>query len=319
MGKVLITASHFQSLCADALNLLKENGHEVILGDSDIPYFSFEQLKQWAPVIDAAIIGMDLWDEKVFGIAPKLKVLARFGVGTDNIDLQAAKKHGVKVVNARGMNSNAVAELAAALILNALRNIPDLNRRLSGGEWARRVGHELKGKTVGLLGFGDIGGKVAKKLSGFEARLLAYDPLPDFAKAEKLGVLMTDLDTILLQSDILSIHMPSIPSTYHIVNAELIAKMKRGAYLVNTARGVLVDTEALCRAVKEGVLRGAALDVYEKEPLPPDDPVLHTEGILCTPHTGAETAETYKAISMMTAQAVIDVLNGGNPQNWLNR
>lgn len=319
MGKVLITASHFQSLCEDAMDLLKKNGHEVILCDSDIPYFSFEQLKQRVSDIDAAIIGMDQWNEKVFDIAPKLKVLARFGVGTDNIDLQAAKRHGIKVVNARGLNSNAVAELAVALILNALRNIPDLNHRLSGGEWARAVGRELKGKTVGILGFGDIGGKVAKKLSGFEVRLLAYDPYPNSEKAGKLGVLMTDLDNILSQSDILSIHMPSIPSTYHIVNSSLIAKMKKGAYLINTARGTLVDTEALCKAVKVGALRGAALDVYEKEPLSPDDPVLHMEGILCTPHTGAETAETYKAISMMTAQAVIDVLNGGNPQNWLNQ
>lgn len=319
MGKVLITASHFQSLCADSLDLLKKNGHEVILGDSDIPYFSFEQLSQWTPDIDAAIIGMDQWNEKVFDIAPKLKVLARFGVGTDNIDLQSAKRHGVKVVNARGINSNAVAELAVALILNALRNIPDLNHKLSGGEWARAVGRELKGKTVGILGFGDIGSKVAKKLSGFEVRLLAYDPYPNSEKAEKLGVLMTDLDNILSQSDILSIHLPSIPSTYHIVNSGLIAKMKKGAYLINTARGALVDTDALCKAVKAGALRGAALDVYEKEPLPSNDPVLHTDGILCTPHTGAETAETYKAISMMAAQAVIDVLNGGIPQNWLNQ
>lgn len=319
MGNILVTASHFQTLCQDAIKLLERNGHRVILNDHDMPYYSFDELAVWAPEIDGAIIGMDQWNEAVFQLAPKLKILARFGVGVDNIDLEAAKRHGVQVVNAAGMNANAVAELAVAMILNCLRGIPQLYQRLTAGEWARAVGRDIQGKTVGLLGFGDIGGRVARKLSGMDVRLMAYDPYPNQEKAQSLGVVLADMDTILSQSDIVSIHMPSIPATYHVMNQEAFRRMKAGSWLINTARGALVDTEALIDAVTCGHLAGAALDVFEQEPLPLDAPVLHTPGILCTPHAGAETVETYQSISMMTAQAVIDSLSGKTPQNWLNK
>lgn len=319
MGNILITASHFQTLCQDAIRLLEENGHRVILNDHDMPYYSFEELSQWAPEIHGAIIGMDQWNERVFQIAPNLKVLARFGVGVDNIDLDAAKRHGIQVVNAAGMNANAVAELCVAMILNCLRNIPQLNQKLTQGQWARSVGRDIQGKTVGLLGFGDIGGRVAKKLSGMDVNLLAYDPYPNLEKAKALNVTMADMDTVLRQSDIVSIHMPSIPATYHVMNRDAFRKMKPGSFLINTARGALVDTDALIEAVNCGHLAGAALDVYEQEPLPANAPVLHTPGIQCTPHTGAETLETYQNISMMTAQAVIDSLSGREPKNWLNK
>ena len=297
MGNILITASHFQTLCQDAIRLLEDNGHHVILNDHDMPYYSFEELAVWAPDIQGAIIGMDQWNEQVFQIAPKLKILARFGVGVDNVDLEAAKRHGVQVVNAAGLNANAVAELGVAMILNCLRSIPQLNQKLDQGEWARAVGKEILGKTVGILGFGDIGGRVAKKLSGMGVELLAYDPYPNEAKARDLHVTLTDMDTVLAKSDVISIHMPSIPATRHIMDRAAFAKMKQGG----------------------GHLAGAALDVYEQEPLPMDAPILHTPGIQCTPHTGAETVETYHNISMMAAQAVIDSLNGKEPKNWINR
>lgn len=181
------------------------------------------------------------------------------------------------------------------------------------------MGRDIQGKTVGLLGFGDIGGRVARKLSGMDVRLLAYDPYPNQEKARSLGVTLADMDTVLSQSDIVSIHMPSIPSTYHVMGREAFRRMKSGSWLINTARGALVDTEALIEAVTCGHLAGAALDVFEQEPLPADAPVLHTPGILCTPHAGAETVETYQNISMMAAQAVIDSLNGLEPKNWLNK
>lgn len=318
MGNILITASHFQTLCQEAIHLLEANGHRVILNDHELPYYSFDELAIWAPEIDGAIIGMDQWNEQVFRIAPRLKILARFGVGVDNIDLAAAKRHGVQVVNAAGMNANAVSELAVAMILNCLRNVPELSRKLAGGQWSRAVGRDLLGKTVGLLGFGDIGGRVAKKLTGFEVRLLAYDPYPNREKAAALGVTLADADTVLTESDIISIHMPSTPETRHIMNNETFQKMKSGSFFINTARGALVDTQALVDAVVSGHLAGAAVDVYEQEPLPMDAAILHTPGIQCTPHTGAETRETYSNISMMAAQAIIDSLNGKKPKNWLN-
>ena len=319
MGNILVTASHFETLCQDAIRLLEENGHRVILNNHDMPYYSFEELAVWAPEIHGAIIGMDQWNDQVFQIAPNLKILARFGVGVDNIDLEAAKRRGIQVVNAAGMNANAVAELALTMILNCLRQFPQLNQELIQGTWARAVGRDLQGKTVGLLGFGDIGSRVAKKLSGFDVNLIAYDPYPNLKKAEMLGVTMADMDTVLQQSDIVSIHMPSIPATRHVMNRETFGKMKPGSYFINTARGALVDTPALVEMVSNGHLAGAAVDVYEQEPLPMDAPILHTPGILCTPHTGAETLETYQNISIMAAQAVIDSLGGKEPKNWINR
>ena len=148
---------------------------------------------------------------------------------------------------------------------------------------------------------------MAKKLSGFDVKLLAYDPYPNQKKAAALGVTLADLDTVLSSSDILSIHMPSLPATHHFMNQDKFSKMKEGAYFINTARGALVDTQALVQAVSSGHLAGAAVDVYEQEPLPMDASILHTPGIQCTPHAGAETRETYRNISLMTAQAVIDL------------
>lgn len=319
MGKVLITASHYGTLCAEAKSLLEKNGHEVILNKSDMPYYSFEELKSLVRDIDAAIIGMDNWNEDVFNIAPRLKVIARFGVGVDNIDLAAAKRHGIKVTNARGQNSNAVAELAVAYMLSMLRAIPQLDSSLKEGNWKRFVGYDIMGKTIGLIGFGDIARKVAKKISGFGVRILACDVYPNFEVAKELGVSIVDEDTLLRESNIVSIHIPSSKETFHYMDKERFEKMRMGSFFVNTARGALVDTEALCDAVESGHIAAAAIDVYEQEPLEKNARITKFPNIITTPHTGAETYGTYSAISLTTAKAVIDVLSGKDPENWLNR
>ena len=319
MGKVLITASHYETLCSSAKKLLEDNGHEVILNKSDMPYYSFDDLKELVGDVDAAIIGMDTWNEEVFKISPKLKVIARFGVGVDNIDLNAAKKYGIKVTNARGQNSNAVAELAVAYMLAILRSIPQLNSDLKNGDWRRFVGHDTMGKTVGLIGFGDIARKVAKKISGFGVRIIACDVFPNLDAAKELGVEIVDEDTVLSESDIVSIHIPSIKETFHYMDKERFSKMKQGSYFINTARGALVDTEALCYAVESGHIAAAATDVYENEPLRTGSRIASIPNIITTPHTGAETYETYSAVSLTTAKAVIDVLSGKDPENWINK
>lgn len=152
MGNILITASHFQTLCQDAIRLLEDNGHHVILNDHDMPYYSFEELAVWAPDIQGAIIGMDQWNEQVFQIAPKLKILARFGVGVDNVDLEAAKRHGVQVVNAAGLNANAVAELGVAMILNCLRSIPPAESKAGPGRVGPGRGKRDPGQNGGHPG-----------------------------------------------------------------------------------------------------------------------------------------------------------------------
>ena len=300
-----------------ALETLRAKGHEVVE-----QFYAPEELGEAIRDFDVVVVRSATKVRANHIDAAKgsrLKLIIRAGVGVDNIAVKYAEEHGIQVKNTPRASSNAVAELGVAMILNCLRSIPQLNQKLDQGEWARAVGKEILGKTVGILGFGDIGGRVAKKLSGMGVELLAYDPYPNEAKARDLHVTLTDMDTVLAKSDVISIHMPSIPATRHIMDRAAFAKMKQGAYFINTARGALVDTQALIDAVTGGHLAGAALDVYEQEPLPMDAPILHTPGIQCTPHTGAETVETYHNISMMAAQAVIDSLNGKEPKNWINR
>ncbi|MDR1827753.1 MAG: phosphoglycerate dehydrogenase, partial [Methylobacteriaceae bacterium] len=269
--------------------------------------------------IDGVVAGVDTWDEAVFQLAPKLKVIARFGVGVDNIDCAAATRHNVVVTNAAGGNSNAVAELTVGLIISAMRAIVPLHNSTRQGAWDRFVGTEIVNRTVGLLGFGNIARKVARKLSGFDARIIAYDKYPNLEAAQTLGVEMVSADDVLTRSDIVCTLLPSLPETKHFMNSETFGKMKDGSYFVNTARGALVDEAALADALTSGKLRGAAVDVYEKEPVLKDNPLLKLDNLVTTPHTAAETYETYTLVGRITAEAVLDVLNGRSPANQLNK
>ncbi|KMZ55558.1 phosphoglycerate dehydrogenase [Dorea sp. D27] len=319
MGNILITASHYPALCAEAKTLLESRGHKLIINESSMPYYTFHQLAEIVGDVDAAVIGLDEWTEEVFRLAPKLKVIAKFGVGTDNIDCDAAKNYGIKVINAPGQNSNAVAELTVGYMIQLLRNILPLHEKMKEGKWERYIGREVKGKTVGLLGFGMIAKLVAKKLSGFDAEIIACDLNPDAEYAKKYGVKLADMEEVIKKSDILSIHLPATSATWHLMDKAMLSKMKQGAYLVNTARGAVVDTEALTEALESGHLSGAALDAFETEPLPMDSPLLERGNVICTPHTGAETYEAYRNVSLCTAQGVIDVLEGREPLHWVNR
>jgi len=315
--KVLVTATNYSRYCAQAKKMLQDNGFEVLENTLGRP-LTFNELKEVVNDIDAAVVGVDTWNEAVFQIAPKLKVLARFGVGVDNIDLNKAREYGIHVTNAKGLNANAVAELTVGLILGAARSIPYLTNSLRSGNWDRFMGREISGKRVGLLGFGAIAQGVAKMLGGFNVRILAYDKYPNVEKAVELGVTMTDMEEILKSCDIVSMHMPSLKETYHVMGREQFAMMKDGTYFINTARGALVDESALYAALTSGKLAAAAIDVYEQEPVKPDNPLLKLDNIICTPHTAAETYESYTAVSLTTAQAIIDVFNGVVPQNLLN-
>ena len=316
-GKVLVTVSNYSVNCAEAKSLLEKNGFEIIEYKLGRP-FTFNEIEEAIYEVDAVIAGTDTWNEDVFKIAPNLKVISRFGVGVDNIDLDKAREYGIKVTNAKGMNANAVAELTVGLILGVIRNLPHLNNSLHKGNWDRFMGRDLKGKSVGLLGFGAIAQKVAKILMGFDVDLFAFDKYPDQGKAKDLSVYITSMEEILKKSDIVSMHLPSLKETYHIMGFEEFAMMKDGAYFINTARGALVDEIALYDALKTGKLTAAAVDVYEEEPAEASNPLFQLDNIICTPHTAAETFETYTKVSMITAQAIIDVINGKTPENLLN-
>ena len=313
---VLVTATNYSRLCSEGKALLEANNCRVIENDFGRP-MTFEELSKRIGAVDAVVAGVDTWNEAVFSQAPNLKVISRFGVGVDNIDIEAARARGIKVTNAAGGNANAVAELTIGLIIAAMRGIPDLHASTRKGGWDRFVGEELVGRTVGILGFGNIAQKIAKKLGGFDVTVIAYDKFPNAAAAAALNVELVEADQVLTQSDILCTMLPSLPETRHYMNADSFGRMRDGAYFINTARGALVDEAALKAALDGGKLRGAAIDVYEREPSDPSNPLFHTQGIVTTPHTAAETYETYRDIGVLTAQAVIDALDGRTPRNLL--
>ncbi|MDO4633259.1 MAG: phosphoglycerate dehydrogenase [Eubacteriales bacterium] len=323
MQKVLVSASHYDTLCKDAWKLFEENGFEVVFDPAKpFPSYTTEEIEARSDREDivAAVIGMDDYrDEKKYQALPNLKAVAKFGVGVDNIDGELAKKYGVKALNAPGQNSNAVAELTVGFMLDVLRYVVPLHKEMEKGKWPRYMGNEIKGKTVGLLGFGAIARLVAKKLTAFDVKVLAFDLYPNEKAAAELGVTMTTREEVITKSDIVSIHIPATPETHHLFNAETIASMKDGAYLINPARGALVDLDALADALKSGKIAGAALDAFEVEPLPVDSPILECENIVLTPHTGAETVESYYNVSMTTAKDIISVLKGEEPLHCVNR
>lgn len=320
MGKILVSASHFDTLCKEAYELFIQHGHEVIFDPSrSFPAYSYNELKEIIGDIDAVLIGMDIYNEDIFKIAPKLKAVAKFGVGVDNIDGEAAKKYGIKVLNAPGQNSNAVAELTVAFMIAVLRGLIPLHKQMEQGKWPRYMGNEIKGKAVGLLGFGAIARLVAKKLAAFECRVIAYDLYPNMQEAEKYGVKIVSMEEVIEQGDIVSIHIPAAKESHHLFSAETFARMKKGSYLINAARGALVDLDALSQAIQTGHIAGAALDAFEIEPLPVDSPILQCENIVLTPHTGAETKESYRNVSLCTAKDIIAVLEGKEPLHCTNK
>jgi len=315
MSKILVTATNYSIYCKKAKDLLEHHGHEIIENTFGRP-LTFEEISNVISDIDGVIAGVDTWNEDVFKIAPKLKIIARFGIGVDNIDLAAAKRYGITVTNARG-STNAVAELTIGLILGLLRKIPGLDTSTRKGYWERFVGYELAGKKVGLIGFGHIGQSVAKKLKAFDVELYAYDKYPDENKAKELGVSLVSFDEIIENCDIISLHIPSTKETHHALGQKEFEKMKDGAFLINTARGAIIDEKALYTALKAGKLAGAGIDVYEKEPADAQNPLFELENIVVTPHTGAETYETIEKVSIITAKAIIDYFDGKKPENIL--
>ena len=306
----------YKKYCSDALELLQQKGFKVILNESGLPLHR-ECLETIADRLDGVVAGTEKWDSRMIALARRLKVIARFGVGVDNIDLKAAKEHGIVVTNTKGLNTDAVSDMTVCFMICLLKKAVAADRLMHKGIWERQIGMNLCGKTVGIIGFGDIGRRVCKKLSGFDCKMIAYDKYPDEKIAGILNVTLTGFEEVLKNSDIISLHLPYLPETNHIIGAKEISLMKDGAYLVNTARGSLVDEKALYDALKAGKLAGAALDVFEEEPCGADHPLLGLDNVICTPHMAGASAETFSYGGMVTARAIIDVFEGRTPKNAL--
>jgi len=268
---------------------------------------------------DGFLAGLDFITEKVIMSTQDLKVISRYGIGCDRVDLEAARKHGILVTNTPGANADAVADLTLGLMLSAARAIPALDRATKNGEWVRRTGIELGGRILGLLGFGMIGRQVAKRAAGFGMTIMAYDPNMDGTHAKELGVLPVSLERILEGSDFISLHLPLVEATLNIINADSIGKMRPGAIIINTSRGGLIDETALYNAIESGHLGGAALDAYEKEPPDAGQPLLQHPNVIAMPHTGAHTTEATVNMATMAVDNLIDVLKSGDCPYIVNR
>ncbi|MCA9875585.1 MAG: phosphoglycerate dehydrogenase [Anaerolineales bacterium] len=271
------------------------------------------QLQELLPDVDGYIAGLDEIDETAVASAPCLRVIARYGVGTNNVDLAAAAAHGVIVTNTPGANAASVAELTIALMLNLQRPILAAAAETRQGGWPRLKGVSLVGKTVGLLGLGAIGKEVARRLAGFDCAVWAYDVVTDEAFVRQHHVTLTTMDALLTHADVLSLHLPVLPSTRQMVNADFLQQMKPGAYLINTSRGELVDEAALYTALATGHLAGAALDAFSQEPPGTENPLLSLPQVIPTPHMGAHSDDATNAMGRMALADCLAVLRGDEP------
>lgn len=256
----------------------------------------------------------------MLSLAPRLRAIGRAGVGIDNVDIPAASERGVAVFNAPGGNTIAAAELTMALLISVARKIPAAEASLRSGQWTRAdfKGVELRGKTLGLIGAGRIGGEVGMRCMAFEMDVIAYDPYLSPTRADELGIEMVAFEEVVERSDFVSIHVPLTAETKGIIGARALAAMKPTAFVVNSSRGGVVDESDLAEALHSGEIAGAALDVYEEEPLPPDSPLRHAPNLVLTPHLGASTTEAQVGVAVEVAHKIRLLLETGNRADAVN-
>lgn len=313
--KILVAKPYFNKYSPTACRMLADKGYIVDYIDLDRNYTE-EELISVIGDVDGVIADSEPWTEKAISSAPRLKIIARYGVGMNTVDTEAAIRHGVICTNCPGINANPVAEHTLALMLGALRNLENLSNNTKEGLWKQDIFRELAGSTVGILGFGFIGQMVAKKLSGFDCRVVAYDIMPNYEAAEKLNVELVDFENVLSSSDIICLHVPLVPETNRWINKKTLAQTKKGVIFVSEARGEVVDEEDMYAALCSGQVSFFATDVFVNEPATPENtPLLTLPNVIATPHNGGETYENGERCGMMTAQQVIDALEGREPIN----
>jgi D-3-phosphoglycerate dehydrogenase len=280
-----------------------------------------EALKEAVKDYDALIVrSATKVNKDVISAAQKLKVIGRAGVGLDNVDLEAATQKGIIVMNTPAGNTISTAEHTLSMVLALSRNIPQADVSTKKGEWKRSkfMGVELYNKTLGIIGLGKIGTEVAKRALSFGMNILAYDPFLSREIAESLGVEAAELKELLERSDYITVHTPLTEETKHMLSDKEFAMMKNGVRIINCARGGIIDEQALVNAIKGGKVAGAAIDVFEKEPLAPDNEILKVDNIITTPHLGASTEEAQVNVAIEVAQIVRDALLGKGIRNAAN-
>ena len=312
---ILIT----DKMASEAIDFLKKANHNVKYEE-----LNQEELINEIPKYDALMIrSRTKVNEDVInsGAKGKLKVIGRAGIGVDNIDIKTCANKNIYVVNSPTGATQSVAELAITYMLSLSRNISKADSTMKNGEWIKKklMGTEIFGKTLGLIGCGNIGKVTAKYAISFNMSVIGYDPFISKQEMQKDGITKIEkLEDLMSKSDYISLHLPHIKSTHHIVNYEMLSKMKNSAFLINCSRGGTVDEKALFNLLKEGKIAGAGIDVFENEP-PINNPLLKLDNVILTPHIGANTKEGQIKAGTVCAEQVIKVLNGEKPDFWVNK
>jgi D-3-phosphoglycerate dehydrogenase len=313
--KILVTDKSAE----EALQVFRDADHEVTYDEMD-----HDTLLKEIPKYDALMVRSRTKATTEIveaGAGGSLKVIGRAGIGVDNIDIETAAKHGIKVVNSPTGSTKSVAELAIAHMLSLVRYIPKANSSMKKGEWIKKQlkGSELNGKTLGLVGSGYIAQHVSKIANCLGMDVLVYSPHCTDEKAKKMGATKKDIEDLLKESDFVSLHIPHTKDSHYLLNDKTFGIMKTGAYLVNVARGGVVDENALFNALKERRLSGAAVDVFEQEPPSKDNKLLSLENVILSPHLGASTKEAQIQAGTVCADQMNIVLSGEDPDFWVNK
>jgi D-3-phosphoglycerate dehydrogenase len=307
--KILVTPTSFTlEKGGSAMELLRSFASDLVFNPYGKP-LSEDDLIPLIKDCDGYIAGLDFITRKVMENAPKLKVISRYGVGVDRVDLEAAKEKNIVVCNTPGAASNAAADLTFALLLAIARKIPLLDRTTKEGLWLRSTGFELYKKTFGIIGLGAIGKESAKRALGFSMKVLTYDPIINHEYALANGIFPVSFDEVIKESDFITLHLPLKDDTKNIISEQVLKNMKKGACLINTSRGGLIDENAAYELLKSGHLGGLGLDTFEVEP-PGPSPLFTLDNVVITPHTGAHTTDATNAMADSSVRNLINVLSG---------
>lgn len=314
--KMLVTARSFRKTPGRHKELLEQSGYEVVESPLDRPLKEAEMVELIRDV-DGAILGLDEVTEKVINAGERLKVLSRYGVGVDKVDLTAATAAGVVVTNTPGTNHIAVAELTLGLMLSLARRIPQHDRSVKEGSWERVRGIELAGKSLGIVGLGWISREVVRRASAFDMKIVVQTGYSDGELAGRYGVEYLSLERLLKEADFVSLHCAFTPERADLIGEKELRAMKPTGYLINTARGELVDEEALLRALQEGWIAGAAMDAFKEEPAMAS-PLVRLQNFIATPHIGATTLESVIRMGTLAVENALQVLRGERPPYVVN-
>jgi phosphoglycerate dehydrogenase-like enzyme len=307
------------------LEPFKKAGFEIKFGKS-APTTPVGDVIEYLQGCAAVVAGGEPYTEEVFASCPDLRLVVRFGVGYDAVDVEAATRHGIVTATTPGTNDWAVADHAMGLIIDLAHGISRADRKVRSGGWGATRGIDVWQKTIGIVGLGRIGKGVARRARGFDMRVLAYEPYPDQAFVAEHGVELVELDDLLKQSDFVTLHLPAMPSTHKIINAEKLALMKPTAYIINTARGKLLDEDAVYEAATSGKIAGAGIDAWTVEPLDQWERWAKLDNVVVTPHSAPSTGGVWEATWAMMQASIVEFLQDGkqpvgilNPEVWEKR